>query len=40
MKYAVYAFLALALHFPFDCPLALLPFIPEGEVADVQFELD
>ena len=40
MKYAVYAFVALALHFPFETPFALLPFIPEGEVAEVQFEFD
>ena len=40
MKYAVYAALAAALHFPFDIPLCLLPMLPEAEVAEVQFELD
>lgn len=37
MKYAAYVFLTLALHFPFDTPFALLPFIPESEVAEVQY---
>ena len=40
MKYAVYAFMAFALHFPFDIPLCLLPMLPEAEIAEVQFELD
>ena len=40
MKYAAYVLLTLMLHFPFDCPLALLPFIPEGEVAEVQYAPD
>ena len=35
MKYALYALLTLVLHFPFDCPLALLPFIPDGEAGEV-----
>ena len=37
MKYALYALLTLVLHFPFDCPLALLPFIPDGEAGEVVY---
>jgi len=40
MKYAVYAALAAALHFPFDIPLCLLPMLPEAEVAEVQYASD
>ena len=38
MKYALYGALTLCLHIPFDCPLALLPFIGPDEVAEVVSE--
>ena len=35
MKYALYGLLTVLLHLPFDCPLALLPFIGPDEQAEV-----
>ena len=38
MKYVIYTALAVVLHMPFDCPLALLPFIPQQESPVVMTE--